>query len=109
MLDVPENYKTMTSEEMMALSGEQRMMIACQMFDDYKEEILTSFPPDLSKIETKRCLCERLYGDEVNIGGLLNPFALDRKELTLNRHRSVKTTTLTSKHTQQLTSVRSKL
>jgi hypothetical protein len=28
---------------------------------------LASFPPGLSEIEIKRRLCERLYGDEVNV------------------------------------------
>ena len=37
------------------------------MFDLAKAMILASFPADLSPIEIKVRLCERLYGDEVDI------------------------------------------
>ena len=57
------------------------MMIACQMFDDYKEEILASFPPDLSEIEVKRRLLERLYGDEVNIEGFVESLRTRQKRI----------------------------
>ena len=40
-----------------------------RMFDWAKAMILASFPPDLSPIEIKVRLCERLYGDEVDIEG----------------------------------------
>ena len=37
------------------------------MFDEERARILASFPEGLSEIEIKRRLCERLYGDEVDV------------------------------------------
>ena len=48
-------------------SGMERMIMGSRMFDLAKAMILASFPPDLSPIEIKVRLCERLYGDEVDI------------------------------------------
>ena len=37
------------------------------MFEAARNMILASFPAGLSEIEIRRRLCERLYGDEVNV------------------------------------------
>lgn len=37
------------------------------MFDVARTITLASFPPGLSEIETKRRLCQRLYGTEVHV------------------------------------------
>ena len=38
-----------------------------RMFDAARAMILASFPPGLSEHEIKGRLCERLYGDEVDV------------------------------------------
>lgn len=42
-----------------------------QMFLMARQMMLASFPPNLSDIEIKRRLCERLYGDEVDVEGFI--------------------------------------
>jgi len=45
--------------------------MASQMFDVAKAIVLASFPEGLTDIEIKARLCERLYGDEVDVGNFL--------------------------------------
>jgi hypothetical protein len=40
-----------------------------RMFDLAKAMILASFPPDLTPLEIKERLCERLYGAEIDMEG----------------------------------------
>jgi len=42
-----------------------------QMFDVAKAIVLASFPSGLTDIEIKARLCERLYGDEVDVTAFL--------------------------------------
>ena len=37
------------------------------MFDAARQIVLASFPEGLTEIEIKRRLCERFYGDEVDV------------------------------------------
>ena len=41
------------------------------MFDVAKAMVLASFPEGLTDIEIKRRLCERLYGDEVDLSAFV--------------------------------------
>jgi len=43
--------------------------------------ILASFPPGLSEIETKRRLCERLYGDEVDVNAFVESLRAQERQL----------------------------
>jgi len=54
---------------MLARSSEERVQMGNQMFEVARAMILAR-SPGLSEIETKRRLCERLYGDEVDVEGL---------------------------------------
>ena len=54
-------------ERLLALSGVERVVMGSRMFDVARTIVLASFPPGLSEIETKRRLCERLYGNEVDV------------------------------------------
>ncbi len=67
MNDTPPEIAKMVRERMLARSSEERVQMGNQMFEVARAMILASFPPGLSEIETKRRLCERLYGDEVDV------------------------------------------
>jgi hypothetical protein len=46
----------------MALTGEERFILGCRMFVEYRAEIIASLPKVLSPIEFKRQLFQRIYG-----------------------------------------------
>jgi hypothetical protein len=48
-------------------SGAERVMMGSRMFEVAKAMVLASLPKGLSEIEVKARLCERLYGDEVDV------------------------------------------
>ncbi len=52
---------------LLARPGAERLAMGSQMFQVAQTIMLASMPRDLSKFEIKRRLCERLYGDEVNL------------------------------------------
>jgi hypothetical protein len=52
-------------------SGAERVLMGSRMFDVAKQMILASLPPGLSDIEIKARLCERLYGDEIDVSGFV--------------------------------------
>lgn len=51
----------------MALTPGERVMMVCQSFTFAQRIVLASLPPGLDEIEIKRALCERFYGDEVDV------------------------------------------
>lgn len=65
--EIAEMVRTM----LMSRSGEERLMMALQMFVVARDMALASFPPGLSEIEIKLRLFERFYGSE----GIPNPYA----------------------------------
>jgi hypothetical protein len=67
MNDTPPEVAELVREKLMALSGYERMLMGSRMFDAARALVLASFPPGLSEIEIKRRLCERFYGDEVDV------------------------------------------
>lgn len=50
-----------------SLRDANKFAMGSRMFDVARTIALASFPPGLSEIETKRRLCERLYGNEVSV------------------------------------------
>ena len=71
MNDTSPEIAKMVRERLLARSSDERMQMGNQMFEVARAMILASFPPGLSEIETKRRLCERLYGDEVDVDGFV--------------------------------------
>ncbi|HWQ31805.1 MAG TPA: hypothetical protein VNQ79_02890 [Blastocatellia bacterium] len=67
MNDTSPEIAAMVRERLLARSGAERVLMGSRMFDLARTMILASFPPGLSEIEIKRRLCERLYGDEVDV------------------------------------------
>ena len=52
---------------LLARPGAERLAMGSQMFQVARTMVLASMPQDLSEFEIKRRLCERFYGDEVNL------------------------------------------
>ena len=67
MNDTAPNIAAIFRERLLSLSGAERVVMGSRMFDVARTIALASFPHGLSEIETKRRLCERLYGNEVNV------------------------------------------
>jgi hypothetical protein len=66
MNDTPGQIANRVRELLLARSGAERLMMGSQMFEAARAMMLASFPADLSVIEVRRRLCERLYSSEVN-------------------------------------------
>ncbi|HEY3580231.1 MAG TPA: hypothetical protein VGK82_06785 [Pyrinomonadaceae bacterium] len=49
----------------------ERVLMGSRMFDVAKAMVLASFPEGLTDIEIKARLCERLYGDEIDVSAFL--------------------------------------
>lgn len=67
MTDTTLEIAALFREMLLARSGEERMKMGSDMFDLARTVVLSSFPPGLSEIEIKRRLCERFYGQEVDV------------------------------------------
>ena len=67
MNDTDPEIEQLVRRRLLERSGEDRVMMGSQMFDLAKAMILASFPPDLTPLEIKERLCERLYGDEIDM------------------------------------------
>jgi hypothetical protein len=52
-------------------SGAERVLMGSRMFDVAKTIMLASFPEGLTDIEIKARLCERLYGDEIDVNAFI--------------------------------------
>ena len=67
MNDTSPEVAALMREMLMARSGTERVLMGCEMFDAARTIVLASFPPGLPEIEVKRLLCERFYGNEVDV------------------------------------------
>jgi hypothetical protein len=61
-----ENEQTLR-ENMMVLSGEERIIIGAQMFDRFRERLRASLPLGLSETEQRQELFKRIYGKELDV------------------------------------------
>lgn len=71
MNDTDPQIARLVRRRLLERSGMERVLIGSRMFDVAKTMVLASFPDGLSEIEIKARLCERLYGDEVDISGFV--------------------------------------
>ena len=67
MNDTPPEIAELVRKKLMERSGSERVLMGSRMLDMARAMVLASFPPGLSEIEVKRRLCERFYGDEVDV------------------------------------------
>lgn len=75
MNDTPTNVAAIVRERLLARSGAERVVMGSQMFDFARTIALASFPPGLSEIEIKGRLCERLYGNDVDVEAYIERLA----------------------------------
>lgn len=71
MNDTAPEIARIVRDRLLALSGAERVRMGSQMFDDARKVVLASLPDGLSELEIKRHLCQRFYGDEVNVEGFI--------------------------------------
>ena len=69
MNDTDPQIEQLVRQRLLERSGAERMIMGSRMFDVARVMILASFPPDLTPLEIKERLCERLYGDEIDMEG----------------------------------------
>ena len=67
MNDTPPEIEKLVRNQLLARSGAERVQMGSRMFDAARAMVLASFPTNLSEIENKVRLCERLYGNEIDI------------------------------------------
>jgi len=63
MTDTPPEVAEMVRSKLMSRSGAERFVMGSQMFDAARRMVLASLPADLSGVELKRRLFERIYGE----------------------------------------------
>ena len=71
MNDTTKDTAAIVRERLLARPGAERVVMGSRMLDVARTIALASFPPGLSEIETKGRLCERLYGNEVNVAAYI--------------------------------------
>ncbi len=67
MDDTSAEVKELMKEKLMALSGEERFIRGALMFDAAREMVLASLGPELSGMELKRKLYERIYRETLEL------------------------------------------
>jgi hypothetical protein len=72
MNDTDPQIAELVRRRLLERSGAERILMGSRMFDVAKTMILASFPKGLSEIEIKARLCERLYGDEVDVNAFIH-------------------------------------
>jgi len=67
-------------EAMMEESGADRLIRGCQMFDEFRSQIIASLPKDLPEAEFGRQLFEKIYGASMEdfLSGRVTDADLDR-------------------------------
>ena len=63
--DTSPEVNAMMYERMMALTGEERMLMGFSMLESAKEMILASLPKDLPEADRKKMLYKRLHGEKL--------------------------------------------
>lgn len=71
MHDTDPQIREMVRRRLLERSGAERVLMGSRMFDVAKAMIVATFPAGLTDLEVKARLCERLYGDEIDVSGFL--------------------------------------
>ena len=71
MNDTSPEIAALVRRRLLERSGAERVLMGSRMFDVAKTMILASFPDGLTELEIKARLCERLYGDEVDVNAFV--------------------------------------
>ena len=67
MTDTPPEIDRIMRDKIMARSGEERFIMAAQMFDAAREMVKASLPQGSSEAEQRRQLFKRIYGKELGV------------------------------------------
>jgi hypothetical protein len=67
MDDTLPEVAALVRQMLLARTGAERLEMGSQMFEVARTMVVASLPPGLSDLEIKRRLCERLYGNQVNL------------------------------------------
>lgn len=62
MTDTSPEIAELVRQKLMARSAEERFVMGVQMFDAARAMVLASLPAELSPVDLKRQLFQRLYG-----------------------------------------------
>ena len=71
MNDTEPEIARLVRRRLLERSGAERMMMGSRMFEGAKAMILASLPAGLTPLEIKEQLCQRLYGDEIDVGAFI--------------------------------------
>ena len=69
--DTSPAIEQMVRKKLMALSGEERFIMAAEMFESARAMVEASLPRELSEIERRQELFRRLYGKETGVEKLI--------------------------------------
>ena len=69
--DTSPAIEQMVRKKLMALSGEERFIMAAEMFESARAMVEASLPRTLSEIERRQELFRRLYGKETGVEKLI--------------------------------------
>ena len=71
MNDTDPRIRELVRRRLLERSGAERGLMGSRMFDVATPMMLASFPDGLTDIEIKARLCQRLYGDEIDVSAFL--------------------------------------
>jgi len=67
MDDTSPEIAALMRQMLLARSPAERLAMGSRMFEAARAIVLASLPAGLSRTEVRRRLCERLYGDEIDL------------------------------------------
>jgi hypothetical protein len=85
MNDTTPEIAAIFRERLMSRTGAERVEMGSRMFDLARTMALASFPPDLSEIERKGRLCERLYSNEVDVQAFIEHLVRIKESANVDR------------------------
>lgn len=84
--DTPPEISFLIRQRLMERSGAERMLMSSGMFDSARALVLASLPRELSEIEMRIRLCERIYGSEVDQSGFAEHLREVHRRKILSTH-----------------------
>ena len=90
MNDTSPEIAALVRERLLARSGAERVLMGSRMFDVARAMVLTSFLSGLSELEIKSLLCERLYGNEVDVQAFVEHLKSSQQAVGANTVKAMK-------------------
>ena len=73
LTDTPPEIESMVREKLMRLSGEERFIMAAEMFESARAMVKASLPRGLSETERRQEMFRRIYGADSGMEKLIWP------------------------------------